>query len=313
LTQIPGAGDCPPETTADARAGIYGVVLLDKEAGCTSFQALSGLKHKLGTGRIGHAGTLDKFAEGLLIVLVGRCTRLVPLFQGLDKEYVARIRFGVETDTLDPEGEVVAEGPVPERKIILEALPALTGEILQTPPAYSAVHVQGSRASKLARRGMTPEIAPRTVRIHGIEPIGYDAPELTIRVSCSKGTYIRSLARDLALLCGSRAHVTGLRRTAIGPFRVENAVKDRDFERTRDLRSPSLLGSIGGAWTCLTAKTAFVPLIRKGIPFREEFLLEPAGGEGSCGLFSQDGELLALLERDGSGFRYAAVFPEGPS
>jgi tRNA pseudouridine55 synthase len=182
-----------------------GIILLDKEPGCTSFQALSGLKRKLGTRHIGHAGTLDKFAEGLLVVLVGPCTRLAPLLQGLDKEYVARIRFGIETDTLDPEGEPVAEAPVPELETIQSAFPKLTGEILQVPPAYSAVHVKGARASKLARKGLTPELTARTVRINRIDLLGYDPPDLMIRVSCSKGTYIRSLARDLALLCGSRA------------------------------------------------------------------------------------------------------------
>lgn len=293
-------------------AAASGIVLLDKEPGCTSFQALSGLKRKLGTRHIGHAGTLDRFAEGLLIVLVGPCTRLAPLLQGLDKEYLARIRFGVETDTLDPEGEPVAEAPVPGLEAVQAALPRLTGEIRQVPPAFSAIHVRGVRASKLARRGVTPDLAGRTVRIHRIELVDYDPPDLAVRVSCSKGTYIRSLARDLALLCGSRAHVSRLRRLSIGPFRVDAAVKNADFQRPRDLLPPSILRSIGDPWAYLTAKEPFIPLILRGTPVRDEFLEVPAARNGSYGLFSGSGALLALLEKDDGGYRYAAVFPGDP-
>jgi tRNA pseudouridine55 synthase len=286
-------------------------VLLDKEPGSTSFQTLFGLKRKLGTRHIGHAGTLDRFAEGLLIVLVGRCTRLASLLQGLSKEYLAQIRFGIETDTLDPEGKAVGEAPVPLPETIHAALPALTGVIRQVPPAYSAVHVQGSRASRLARRGMNPSLAPRTVTVHRIDLVAYDPPVLTIRVSCSKGTYIRSLARDLALLCGSRAYVSSLRRMAIGPFRAEEAVKERDFQRSRDLLPSSILRRIGDAWPQLTAKEPYVSSIQMGVPFRDEFISASAVAYGSYGLFAPDGELLALLEKGADGYRYSAVLAGG--
>ena len=175
-----------------------GIILLDKPAGQTSFQSLGFLKRRLDTRRIGHAGTLDKFAEGLLIVFAGRMTRLCPLATSLDKEYVAVFTFGRGTDTLDPEGEVTAEGPVPTRQELEAVLPEFLGTLSQVPPVYSAVHVNGRRASEAARKGDTVVLQPRTVRIDQLVVLDYRPPDAQLRVSCTKGTYIRSLARDIA-------------------------------------------------------------------------------------------------------------------
>lgn len=207
------------------------LILIDKPAGLTSFQALYPLKRELGTKKVGHCGTLDKFASGLLIICAGKATSFVPAFTGMDKEYLADVRFGAETDTLDPEGAIVGTGPLPSRSSVEAALPKFLGVSLQVPPVFSALHVDGKRAYKLARAGKVPEMEARSIHIHEIDIVSYDGESGTarIRVVCSKGTYIRSLARDLGLACGSRAYLVGLRRTKIGAFNVDDAVAPDEF------------------------------------------------------------------------------------
>ncbi len=212
-----------------------GIVLLAKQSGITSFSSLWQIKNALGTKKIGHTGTLDTFAEGLLVALAGKYTRLVPFFSDSDKEYLAEIRFGVETDTLDPDGTPVSEAPLPQLQAIIQSLPSFQGRILQKPPAFSALHVNGQRASDLMRKGMAVDILPRTVTIHALTVLsahngaGKDAggadevATMVIQVVCSKGTYIRSLARDIANAAGSCAHLFALRRTRTGPFNLEKA------------------------------------------------------------------------------------------
>ena len=202
-----------------------GYLLLDKPPGVTSFEALSPVKRILGTGKVGHTGTLDKFASGLLIALTGRALKQQNAFTRLDKTYRAEILFGTETATLDPEGEPVAAAPPPDDTTLREALGRFRGPIMQTPPAYSAIHINGKRASSLSRQGIAPPMQPRPVTIYELTLLSYEAPRADIAVRCSSGTYIRALARDIALECGSRAHLTALARTAIGPFLLENAVR----------------------------------------------------------------------------------------
>ncbi|MFI5368353.1 MAG: tRNA pseudouridine(55) synthase TruB, partial [Spirochaetia bacterium] len=206
-----------------------GIILLSKPAGQTSFQSLGEVKRRLGTGRVGHAGTLDKFAEGLLVVLAGRLTRLCAFATSLDKEYVAVVHFGRTTDTLDPEGRETGTGTVPSRERVESALARFKGTILQTPPAYSAVHVEGKRAYKSARAGEQVVIPPRRVTIDTLDLIDFTSPEATLRVTCSKGTYIRSLARDIAESLGTCAFVARLCRVRIGGFLLEDAKPPDQF------------------------------------------------------------------------------------
>ena len=202
-----------------------GLLLLNKAPGLTSFQSLNAVKKIFSTGKVGHTGTLDRFASGLLLVLVGRAVKLNSLFVGLAKEYTGTIFFGAETDTLDPEGAVIAEGNVPSREQVKAALAEFRGEFLQEPPVYSALHIGGRRAHELAREGKTPEMKKRPVKVFELELVSWSPPQATIYVRCSAGTYIRSLARDIALAAGSRAHLSALNRGAVGPFRLENAVE----------------------------------------------------------------------------------------
>jgi tRNA pseudouridine55 synthase len=214
---------------------VDGIVLLAKQSGITSFSSLWQVKNALGTKKIGHTGTLDTFAEGLLVALAGRYTRLVPYLSNSDKEYLAEIRFGVETDTLDPDGVPVAEGPLPTLQSVLDALPLFTGSIMQKPPSFSALRVNGQRASDLVRKGLEVEMKVRPIMVYDLDFLsakdesGNEASRdktvktVTLRVVCSKGTYVRSLARDIASACGTCAHLQALRRTRTGPFSLERA------------------------------------------------------------------------------------------
>lgn len=206
-----------------------GILLVDKPAGMSSHDVVNVARRALGERRIGHAGTLDPFATGLLVLMVGRATRVLPYLQGEPKEYLATIRFGTETDTEDLHGTAVREAPLPTREAVEAALPALTGDIDQVPPAYSAKRVDGRRAYDLARAGAPVELAAVRVRVHGWRCVAWrHAPEGTVAeldavVTCGGGTYVRSLARDVARLSGSAAHLVALRRIASGCFRVDEA------------------------------------------------------------------------------------------
>lgn len=216
-------------TTTTTTRPADGVLLVDKPVGLSSHDVVSVARRALREKRIGHGGTLDPFATGLLVLMVGRATRLLPWLQGEPKEYVATVRFGTETDTEDLHGAVTREAPLPSRAAVEAAIPRLTGDIDQVPPAYSAKRVDGQRAYALARAGEAVELPPVRITVHAWEPLAWrEEPggvrELDARVTCGGGTYVRSLARDLARLAGSAAHLTALRRTASGCFRVDDAV-----------------------------------------------------------------------------------------
>lgn len=199
------------------------ILLINKKPGLTSFSSLNDIKRTIDP-KVGHAGTLDKFARGLLIVLTGSMTKLNVLFSTMDKSYRAEISFGSETDTLDPEGQVIATAAIPSFEEIRQAIPSFLGSIEQQPPQYSALHINGKRASDLARSGKEVEMAKRPITVYSFEPVSYDNGLLVADIHVSKGTYIRSLARDLGIATKSRAHLIGLERTSIGPFSLSEAV-----------------------------------------------------------------------------------------
>jgi tRNA pseudouridine55 synthase len=287
-----------------------GIVLLDKPSGTTSFQSLAELKRRLATRRVGHAGTLDRFAEGLLVVLAGRMTRLCSFATSLDKEYVAVFTFGRGTDTLDPEGAPTGEGPVPSRQDIADVLPSFLGSIAQVPPEYSAIHVGGRRAYQAARAGETPALAPRTVVIQDLEIIDFIEPDLTLRISCSKGTYVRSLARDIAARLGTRGFVSSLRRTRVGGFRLADAVRAESFDPDRHLLPPAAFFEAAPGLGRVLVREESMGRFSHGGFLDEESFEEPPAGDGVFGAFSRTGRLLAVVERTNGLWRYAAVFPE---
>ena len=200
------------------------IIIADKPEGVTSFSFIKKLGREGFPGeKIGHAGTLDKFASGLMIVLAGSATKLSPLFTSFDKEYIAAIRFGAETDTLDPEGSVVRKAPLPQREDVEAAIPRFIGHIRQIPPVYSAIHVGGKRAYREARAGNVIEMPERDVEISSLSLLSFSSEEAVIRASVSKGTYIRSLGRDIAREAGSAGYLSSLRRLRIGPWTLDDA------------------------------------------------------------------------------------------
>ena len=295
-----------PESDNPGEKTPRGILLMNKPAGRTSFQSLGAVKKVYQTRKVGHTGTLDKFASGLMIVLVGKYTKLNPLFTGMDKTYEALIRFGAETDTLDPEGEIVSEAPAPEFSDIESALSGFLGNQDQIPPRYSAIHINGKRSWKLAREGVQVEMKSRPVRIDSLEILNWDGSELGLRVSCSSGTYIRSLARDLALSCGSRAYLTGLVRTRVGQFYLSEAC---DIEEEAD---PPRLFSLADTADRMPFAGKVVldgiqkALVGNGVPV-ERFLSPADYHEGLYPLFGEEDDLLALMEKQDNRLKYRFV------
>lgn len=295
-----------------ARGGdADGYLLLRKRPGYSSFDALNLVKKAFGTGRVGHSGTLDKFAEGLLVVLVGRSTRLVPWFTGCDKIYDGLVRFGSETDTLDPEGAVIAEAPPPSAGALAAALNSFRGDILQAPPLYSSVHVNGVRAHRLARAGAGIEMKRRPVTIHSLELLSYDGAEARIRVHCSKGTYIRSLARDIAVACGSRAHLGALLRTKVAGFLLDDAVDPEEgadgAPALRDALRPvdaAAFAAIG--LPTLTISDAAAAQAAHGKPVDPTWVAGCRVGDAAA-LMTEEGRFAALVVREGDRWKYGYV------
>jgi len=285
--------------------------LLRKRPGISSFDALNLIKRALDTGRVGHSGTLDKFAEGLLIVLVGRSTRLVPWFTGCDKIYDGTIEFGTETDTLDPEGLIIAQAPVPTESALRAVLPHFRGNISQSPPLYSAVHVDGKRAHEIARSGDTVEMKERPVVIHSLELLSFDGQTAQIRVHCSKGTYIRSLARDIALGCDSRAHLTALLRTRVAGFELSEAVDPFASSNPEKTIRDALRPIDERSFSAIKLPTIRLPAdqalhITHGKPIDEAWFVNIAENK-DVALMREDGLFLAVITCENGKRRYGYV------
>lgn len=213
-----------------------GQILIDKPTGMTSFGVVARIRRVLSKhfGRkvkIGHTGTLDPFASGLMVLVYGRQTRQAMKLTKLDKVYEAKITLGKTSTTGDPEGEitVISSDTEPSQAEINQALGQFTGKITQTPPIFSAIKIDGRRAYDLAREGKTVEIPSREVEIFSIELLKYDFPQLTICTHVSSGTYIRSLAEDIGEQLGTGAYCSALRRTRVGDFDIEDALNLQDF------------------------------------------------------------------------------------
>ncbi len=210
-----------------------GILLIDKEASSTSFHLVSILRRFTQIQKIGHAGTLDPFATGVMVMLVGPTyTKLSETFLNHDKQYKATIHLGITTDTYDIDGQVTQKSPhIPAQRDIEAILPAFQGEILQTPPMFSAKKVQGKKLYELARQGITIERKPSPVKI-SIQLLSYEYPFLKLLIDCSKGTYIRSLAFDLGENLGTGAHLAALTRTRSGPFLLDKCVPQTELTPT---------------------------------------------------------------------------------
>lgn len=287
-----------------AGPGPVGLILLDKPSGWTSHDAVARVRRLAGTRRVGHAGTLDPMATGLLLLGVGPATRLLGHLSKTDKEYTGTIRLGLATTTDDAEGEPLpAAGPAPAWTMpgARAAIRALTGEIEQTPPCYSAISVDGRRAYARARAGEAVALAPRRVRVTALDLVGVRGDDLDIRVVCSAGTYIRSLARDLGQALGVGGHLAALRRTRIGPFQLSAARTLDQLGEHLDLLS--LPDAVGLAFPRRDVSADEAAAVRHGRPL-PGLGLEP----GPVGAFGPDGSVLALMQERAGLARPLCVF-----
>jgi tRNA pseudouridine55 synthase len=202
-----------------------GLLLVDKPLGVTSHDVVLEVRKKLGVRQVGHTGTLDPIARGLLVLLVGGATKHQHALQGHEKTYEAVLRLGVQTDTADADGKAVRTAPVPpvDHQRLLEVLASFVGPLSQTPPAYSAVKVHGRPAYWWARRQQPVTLAARTVRLSEMTLVGHDAETVTFRVRCSAGTYVRTLAESIAERLGTLGHLTRLVRLEVGPWNLQDA------------------------------------------------------------------------------------------
>lgn len=284
-----------------------GIILVDKKPGLTSFQTIQLTRKNLDIKKAGHTGTLDKFASGLLIAVVGKGTKLSSFFMDLEKNYTALIHLGRQTDTLDPEGTTVKTTDVPELKSIENVLPDFIGEVKQKPPIYSAIHINGTRAYKSARKGLAVEVPERTIRIKQIDILSFNENILEINVICSKGTYVRSLARDIAAAAGSCAFVSGLRRNAIGGFTTEKAVNADDAGISDIIPLQEALLRIPSFSVC-TIYDSFTKDISNGLPIQKEWFADSAqiqlSQQENIAIQNEAGHLCAVVKKEGNEFRY---------
>ncbi len=236
------------------KTGPSGVLNIDKPEGLTSHDVVARVRRLTGIRRVGHAGTLDPLATGVLLVCVGKATRIVEYLQRGKKVYETTIHLGVETDTYDAEGQVVATSPVPDFSIetLAQAVAQFRGDILQTPPMYSAVKQGGTPLYKLARAGKEVARQPRQVTIYEIDILSWQKPYLTLRIVTSPGVYIRTIAHDLGQALGVGGHVQALRRVASGSWRVEDAATLAELEAAGD-DWPRFLHGLRGALSMLPA------------------------------------------------------------
>jgi tRNA pseudouridine55 synthase len=275
-----------------------GLLLVDKPAGITSHDVVDRVRRTLATKKVGHAGTLDPMATGLLLIGVGRATRLLRFLGDLAKTYEGTLRLGVETDTLDADGDVVRESLVDVTdQQVAEAMRSLVGESLQRPPAYSAVKVGGRKLYEAARAGEHLEAEPRAIRVDAFDLLSFDLPDVAFRVICSGGTYVRVLAADVGAAVSTGAHLTALRRTAIGPYRAEDAVMP---DAVRELLP---IEEAVGHLPRLDLEADEAEAASHGRP------LGPADIEGPYGVFGPDGRLIGVYEDDGPRARPQVILP----
>ncbi len=279
-------------------APISSLLLIDKPIGVTSFSSLTPIKRNL-EKKVGHAGTLDKFAHGLMIVLTGNMTKLNSIFSSLDKKYEATFEFGKMTDTLDPEGNIIETSGIPTIDEIQKAISEyFIGTIAQVPPKYSAIHINGKRAYHLVRDGKEVELNPRDITIYSIEISSYNPPFLKLKIHCSKGTYVRSLARDIAFKVNSVAYVTELVRTHIGPYRLTDAIKaeDENLLKKSISNSEQLLLQLPYMGTIIIEDKAVVPLSHGNLPKNEYIVEKRVSSESRYAIiYSKDNVMLAIV------------------
>jgi len=291
------AGRSPCAGSACAEAS--GILNIDKPEGWTSHDVVARVRRLTRQRRVGHAGTLDPLATGVLLICLGQATRVSEYLMEGRKRYWARIRFGTATDTYDATGNVTYETPaIPSQPEIEALLPRFEGRIMQAPPSFSALKVEGQPAYRLARRGEAVAQAPRPVEIYELRLLSWNPPDLELEVLCGKGTYIRSLAHDLGLAARSAAHLSALQRRAVGQFTIDEATPLEEFEILAEEGSwQSLLYPLDEAllqYAALVVPAAAVERIVHGQPIEAGPVVE---GELRR-VYGPHGEFVALVQGD---------------
>ena len=285
---------------------MFGFLNVHKPPGPTSHDIVAHVRRLVGRKvKVGHAGTLDPFAEGVLVICVGPATRLASYVQAAPKRYLAEITLGATSTTDDSEGEITpTPGATPPGEAdVREALARFVGQIQQVPPAHSAVHVNGQRAYKLARAGEDVQLAPRPVTVHEIAPVRCEYPRLTIDVRCASGTYIRSLARDVGAALGVGGYCSKLTRTEIGLFHLDDAKTPDDLDPEGDLRPP--LVALESLEKVVVDEEGVTKLMMgQSVSLPDD---APCGEVAAVG---PDGRLIALASAEPGALRPTKVFPQ---
>lgn len=288
---------------------IEGLILMDKPAGPSTAHLARSIGKALHV-KTGHAGTLDPMATGLVLILAGKATKITPWLMGLDKEYSAVMKLGQRTDTADCDGNIIEESPVEVDLASLEAISlSVVGRRMQKPPIFSALKHKGRPLYDYARKGVEVEVREREIEIYKLEIIGFDPPYLEIKTHVSSGTYIRSLAEEIGKKAGCGAHITGLRRTRIGSFDVENASRYEDILKQIECGNAHDLA--------ISQKNAlsFLPEVRTDVSTAREIstgkkpeLELESIGESSVFRLDTDNSLVALLKKVGDSYEFVRVF-----
>jgi tRNA pseudouridine55 synthase len=307
-----GAGQAPPAPKPKReKRDVDGWLILDKPVGMTSTHAVAVVKRAFAARKAGHAGTLDPLASGVLPIALGEATKTVPFVMDGRKAYRFTVRWGIETDTDDAEGRVIATSDVrPSLEAVAAALPAFVGDVMQTPPKFSAIKIAGERAYDLAREGAEVVLEPRAVHIERLAIVGRpDDDHVEIEAECGKGTYVRALARDLGRTLGTFGHVVALRRTAVGPFTEDGAVGVAQLPQPEGPpgRGPLLPVAAGlGELPALHVSRSDAARLARGQPVLMRGRDAPI--VNGCASASSEGTLIAIVDAEGGELRPRRIF-----
>lgn len=308
------------ESFVDGNAINNAVLLIDKPIGKTSHETIAGIKRSFGIKKIGHSGTLDKFASGLLIVCTGNATRLTTYFLKSEKRYHGTIRLGITTDTCDSDGEIIEQKSVPEitKEQLEDLTEKFTGSLSQVPPKYSALKINGKRASDLVRSGKDVQLKERSIFVHEciLEKVSQSNEDISFDIYCSSGTYIRSIARDIGEHLGTGAYLAGLRRITVGHFNINDSITIHRLEelRTQDVVKGDFLIQPYKALSdfgLVVVGSDVRQKVLNGALFQRNEVLQLKQKEGKPFRIADEGKhLLALAEIDTEGWsiRYLNVF-----
>ncbi|ABX03130.1 MAG TPA: tRNA pseudouridine(55) synthase TruB [Herpetosiphon sp.] len=286
---------------------LHGFLNIDKPQGITSTDVVRVVKRNARQKRVGHGGTLDPMATGVLPIALGNATRLLEyLLEEERKAYTATLRLGITTDSDDVEGAVIAEAPIPplDPALIESVLSQFRGAINQVPPQYAAIRVDGKRMYEYAREGKHIELPARPITIEQLDLLAWDAQQLTIAVDCSKGTYIRAIARDIGALLGCGAHLTALRRTRAGAFDLSNSIGLAELDQQPEVFAAALLPPQAAIanWPLINLADAIVADVRMGRVVQVDSQAERVG------LLDQAGQLVAIAVLREAGYQPIKVF-----